>query len=233
MTGQPTTTEDPKVTTPAAGSETTTKPNTTTTTTSTAKDIDEEGIAKLPAEAQAEIRKLRAESQDRREKLAQEKKNREVAERERDELKASAKQKEEEAERQKMEEEGRWKDLAEKNAKKVKETEQKYQERTLQAELKVAAQAAGIISPVVAGLIPKDKITFNDAGDPVGVAEAVEAFKAANPTLFGAVTAETTVTSTGSSKQDPNPGAQSGGASKAVLEMSNEEYAKAKAEKLR
>lgn len=228
--------------TPAAPAAT--EPAKTTTTppaTPAATTVDystDEGILKLDPEVQKYIKELRGETMSRKETIKAEKAARADAERERDELKAATKKATDDAERKRLEEEGNWKELAEKNKKQLDDTVKEYQTRAMRAEIKVAAQAAGIIDPDLVDLIPKDKITFNDKGEIQGISEAVEAFKAAKPNLFGTPGAAATtppapvVNPTGSGAGDPNPGVP-GVPGKSVMEMTPAEYEKAKRDKLR
>lgn len=230
-TTTPPATEDPKTTTPPAAA------TSAATSAATVDYSTDEGMAKLDPAAQQYIKELRSESIGRKEAIKSEKAARADAERERDELKNAQKKATDDAERKRLEEEGKWKELAEKNQKDLDETIKTYQNRTIKAELKAAAQAAGIIDADLADLIPKDKITVNDKGEIQGISEAVEVFKQSKPNLFGTqgVTAPPpapVVKPTGAGAGNPNPGV-TGTPGKPVMEMSNAEYEKYKQERLR
>lgn len=89
-------------------------------------------------------------------------------------------------------------------------------ERTLKAELKAAATAAGIADQDFIDLIPRDKITIDDELNIVGLDTAITEFKTRKPALFRSAEApQTPPRPTGSlSAPPPNPGSAHGSAVK-------------------
>lgn len=102
-------------------------------------------------------------------------------------------------EKKRLEEQGEFKRLYEEE-KNLKESEiTKMRDRLVMAELKAHALDAGILDLDVVKLIPKDSVKLTDDGVE-GAKEAIEAFKAAKPSLFKS---EQKATTTGAPVQDP------------------------------
>lgn len=81
----------------------------------------------------------------------------------------------------------------------VQATEAKLRERTVRAEVKLAAQAMGVVDPDAAyRLLELDQITFNDDGEPTNIEKLLKDMAAKRPYLLGG--------GTGSSATNPGGG---------------------------
>ena len=102
----------------------------------------------------------------------------------------------------------------------------KHAERATRAELKAAAIAAGMNDPADAmAMVPMDQIKLNEDGDPSNLAELMAALKESKPYLFR-VDGQTPRDSTSNPAKPPKPGDPK---PKLATEMTDEEYAAAKA----
>ena len=102
----------------------------------------------------------------------------------------------------------------------------KHAERATRAELKAAAIAAGMNDPADAmAMVPMDQIKLNEDGDPSNLAELMAALKESKPYLFR-VDGQTPRDSTSNPAKPPKPGEPK---PKLATEMTDEEYAAAKA----
>lgn len=61
-----------------------------------------------------------------------------------------------------------------------------FKPKLIEAELKTALVAAGVLDPELVGLVAREGITIDDAGVVTGIAAAVEKFKTAKPNFFRA-----------------------------------------------
>src|SRR5579859_2190170 len=119
--------------------------------------------APSPSQASNNEADLRAEAAARRIEAKNERERAEKAERERDEEHENAKRA--------VEEEGN----------KFKPIKEKLESRIIQSELKAVAVAAGLKDLDLLPLIKRDAMKLDDDGNPVGIEEAVAAFKESKP----------------------------------------------------
>lgn len=133
------------------------------------------------------VEELRGENKTWRGKLVAERQQREATEKERDDAIAAAKAAKEAAEREVTE--------------KTTAAEQRANERVIRAELKVAAQKAGMIDLDGLKLADISKVTLEADGTVKGADELMTALKEAKPYLFGQVTKGTS-----SPNPPPTPG---------------------------
>jgi len=185
---------------------------------SASKLNNDSDISHLPSDVQDYIKSLRAEGMSRRDKLDAEKTRASAVEKELNELKSKLESETKAAEKKKLEEQGEHKRLAELAEQERDATKQKYQSRIISTELKAALATAGVLDLDVADLVPRDKIVFDKDDNVTGIAEAVEAFKAAKPHLFKPdAPATPPPVASGSSKTPPSPDAK-GNITAAVLD---------------
>lgn len=104
---------------------------------------------------------------------------------------------------------------------KIKEAHTAAEQRVIRAELKAEALKAGMVDLDGLKLADLSKIKINDAGEVEGAAELMDELKKAKPYLFG--------TTQNSSTPNTPPGSKPPAAKKAT-EMTDEEYAKARAQ---
>jgi hypothetical protein len=128
-----------------------------------------------------------------------------------------------EAQRKIDEEQGNWKKIAEENAAALAAKDEKI----LRAEVRALAIKEGIIDPKIIDRFPLDGVSMDKEGEIVGVEKFVKDLKKNSAYLFGSPeqkSPEGTTTTT------PAPTPSSNPKSKSALEMTDEEYRKAKAE---
>jgi hypothetical protein len=130
------------------------------------------------------VEELRSENKTWRGKMVAERQSRETAEKDRDDAIAAAKAAKETADREVTE--------------KTTAAEQRANERVIRAELKVAAQKAGMIDLDGLKLADVSKVTLEADGTVKGADELMTALKEAKPYLFGNATK-------GSSNPNPPP----------------------------
>lgn len=107
---------------------------------------------------------------------------------------------------------------------KIKEAHTAAEQRVIRAELKAAALKAGMVDLDGLKLADLSKVKLSEAGEVEGATELMEAMKKAKPWLFNAAT------HTSTPGEPPKP--SSSGAKKAT-EMTEAEYAAAKAKAVR
>lgn len=164
--------------------------------------------ADLPANQatfdRAYVDELRNENGTWRSKVVTERTARETAERERDEAKKAATDAKKAADKEVTE--------------KITAAEARANERIIRAELKLAAQKAGMIDMDGLKLADVSKVTLEEDGSVKGADELMVALKEAKPYLFGTV-------QKGTSNQMPAPKAGDTGAPKMAKDMTADERA--------
>jgi len=102
------------------------------------------------------------------------------------------------------------------------------QNRTIEAELKAAAIAAGLQDVDLMPLIDRKAITFDDAGNITGIPEAIASFKTSKPAYFAAAAAAAAPAPVRTASPIPAPVPNQAPPASTVRGMSREDYAAAK-----
>lgn len=181
-------------------------------------------LSSVPEPMQKYIKELRAEARGRRLKLKE-------AEVEVSVLKGKL----DEVDKKVMEEQGNYKALYESEKQKHDETVQAFKARIVRESIKTEALAKGIIDSELSELINISDVTIDDDGRVSGISEAVDAYKAAKPHLFG-VKAPQSVVAPGATVS-PAAGVATPTATVSttpgdVRKLSKEEYARVKRNEL-